>query len=377
MRSISLPLVFLLASTCLKSQQLPEWYRVYTFDESTIEMNTSLVTFGDKDIGRVRFRWVFDDPETLGGDRPVKYKSRLEVMEFNCSDRRYRLHHVSLFDSAGEAIRHELVNAPVEWRDVTSGSMMQRLFEPACKLITRKSGTPAVSKDAIELEKAAKYALSFSEHLERVRDFKPIIEKFFVENYLDGYLQDKYTNWLLSLDRDTAAKVSRSELKRFNVALLNTGYLSSLYLMSQYPSDSEEPVSEEKLIPPDIVQLIRNHPYTSAYKGKSGDYDYLLEKIDSVERLRSYTDLLEGVGELMRKHVKRVEAEQSKELLAMLEGWDFQFALYKPSVRTCAQNCLGLPNGTRLFEVNVPVFRLQLAEIKGELKVVSATDYFH
>lgn len=322
MKLMFLPLIFLLAATCLQAQQLPEWYRVHTFDESIIEMNTSQVTFVGKDIGRVRFRWVFDDPETLGGDRSVKYKSRLEVMEFNCSDKLYRLHHVSLFDSAGEAIRHELVSAPVEWHTVSSGGIMGKLFQPACQLITRKPGTPAVSNDAIELEKAAKYALSFSEHLERMRDFKPIIEKFFVANYLEGYLQDESTNWFPNLDRETASRVSRSELKRFNVALLNTGYLSCLYLMSQYPSDSEEPISEEKLVPPDIFQLIRNHPYTSAYKGKEDNYDYLAERIDSAERLRSYTDLLEGIGKLMRKHAQRVEAEKSKEHLAMLEDWE-------------------------------------------------------
>jgi hypothetical protein len=57
----------------------------------------------------------------------------------------------------------------------------------------------------------------------------------------------------------------------------------------------------------------------------------------------------------------------------MLEDWD----LYEPTARICATDCLGLPKGTRLFEVNVPVFHLQLAEVKGKLRIVSATDYFH
>jgi hypothetical protein len=57
----------------------------------------------------------------------------------------------------------------------------------------------------------------------------------------------------------------------------------------------------------------------------------------------------------------------------MLEDWD----LYRPRIRICLVECLGLPKGTKLFEVNVPMFRLQLANIKGELRVVSANDYFH
>jgi len=380
MKLMFLSFVLLLSSTSLWAQQLPEWYRVYTFDESIIEMNTSQVTFGGKDIARVRFRWTFDQPEPLSGEPQLKYKSRLEVMEFNCSEKRYRLYELTFFDAAGKVIHSEEMNPPAEWRTVTSGSMMEKLFAPACELIKQKTRTPVltpvVSGDAIELEKAAKYALSFSQSLERAKDFKPIIEKFFAADYLNGYLHDMDTNWFLNLNRDTAAKVGPAELQRFYIALMNTGYLSCLYFISQYPSDSDKSIPEEKLIPTDVVRLIKNHPYTATYKRKTGNYDYLAENIDSVERLRSYTDLLERTGALMRKHVISVGAEHSKEYRSMLEDWDWTFDLYQPKVRICAGECLGLPNGTRLFEVNVPMFHLQLAEIKGELRIVSAMDYF-
>jgi hypothetical protein len=376
MRSVLLAFLFLVSSTSLTAQQLPEWYRVYTFDESIIEMNTSLVTFISKDITRVRFRWTFDQPAALSGEPQLKYKRRLEVMELNCSEHRYRPYHLTFFDAVGNILRVEEMNPPGEWRTLTSGSMMEKLFGPACELIKQRTQPPVVSTDAIELEKAAKFALSFSKDLSQAKDFKPILEKFFVANYLSGYLHDNDTNWFLNLNRDTAAKVSRAELQRFYVALLNTGYLSCMYFISQIPSDSDEFIPDEKLIPVDIALLIKDHHYTATYKRNAGDYDYLGENIDSVERLRSYTDLLERIGALMRKHVIAVRAERSKEYQAMLEDWDWTFDLYRPTVRVCAENCLGLPRGTRLFEVNVPVFRLQLAEIRGQLKVVSAIDYF-
>jgi len=374
-----LPFVFLLSSTGLAAQSA-EWYRVYTFDESIIEMNTSQVTFGGKDIGRVRFRWTFDQPEALSGEPQLKYKSRLEVMEFNCSLRRYRLYNLTFSDAAGKVIRREEMNPPVEWRTVAFGGVMEKLFAPACELIEKTAHPPVVSPvaslDAIELEKAAKYALSFSRSLEQAKDFKPIIEKFFAVDYLNGYLHDNDTNWFLNLDRNTAAKLSRAELQRFYVALLNANYLSCLYLISQTPSDSDSPVADEKLVPPDIVQLIKGHPYTASYKRKAGNYDYLAENVDRVERLRSYTDLLETIAVLMRKHVINVRAERSKEYKSMLKDWDWRLGLYQPEVRICAGDCLGLPRGTKLFEVNVPVFRLQLAEIRGQLKIISAIDYF-
>jgi len=376
MRTVLLAFLFLFSSTSLTAQQLPEWYRVYTFDESIIEMNTSLVTFISKDITRVRFRWTFDQPVSLSGEAQLKYKRRLEVMELNCSEHRYRPYHLTFFDAAGNIVRVEEMNPPREWRTLTSGSMMEKLFAPACELIKQRTHPPIASSDAIELEKAAKLALSFSKDLEQAKTFKPILEKFFVANYLNGYLRDNDTNWFLNLNRDTAAKVSRAELQRFYVALLNTGYLSCMYFISQIPPDSDEFIPDEKLIPVDIAQLIKGHRYTATYKRNAGDHDYLGENIDSVERLRSYTDLLERIGALMRKHVIAVRAERSNEYQAMLKAWDWRFDLYRPKVRVCAQNCLGLPRGTRLFEVNVPVFRLQLAEIRGQLKVVSAIDYF-
>ncbi len=60
----------------------------------------------------------------------------------------------------------------------------------------------------------------------------------------------------------------------------------------------------------------------------------------------------------------------------MLEDWDRKFDLYQPKVRVCDTQCFGLPKGTKLFQVNVPVFRLQLAEMGGQLRIISAVDYF-
>jgi hypothetical protein len=333
-------------------------------------MNTSLVTFISNDITRVRFRWTFDQPESLSGAPELTYKSRLEVMELNCSLQQYRPYHFTFFDAAGTIIR--IQDSPGEWRSVTSGSMTEKLIAPACELIKNKTRADVVSGDTIRLQKAATYAYEFAQRLEQAKDFKPVIDRFFVANYLNGYLNDRQTNWFLNLDRHTAAMLGRQELQRFYVALMNAGYLSSLYVISQYPSDSEEPVAVERLIPPDVLQLIRNHPYTVAYKRHEGNYDFLAEKIDNVKRLRSYTDLLEQLSLLMRKHVIRVAAEHSKEYQAMLEDWD----LYQPKVRSCSQDCVGLPKGTILFEVNVPVFRLQIAEIRGNLRVVSVINSF-
>jgi hypothetical protein len=375
MKIILLTLLLFLDSISLLAQETPTWDRVYTFDDSKIEMNTAKVTYGGKNIARVRFRWTFDQSEVLSGQSQLRYKSQLEVIEFNCSDNRYRPYEITYFDVGGKSIRTEEMNPPVEWR--TPVGMMKRLFVAGCELITRKTRFPVESSDAIEFEKVAKYARSFSQSLEQAKDFQPLIQNFFAADYLNGYIHDEDTNWFLNLDRDTAAKASPGDLQRFYVASLNAGYLSCLYLISQYHYVAAGYISDEKLIPPDIIKFINHHPYTVRYKSKQHDYNFLAQTIDGIEQLRSYIELLEGVSALMRKHVINVRAEQSKEYREMLEDWDWTFDLYRPKVRTCAHECFGLPKGTQLFEVNVPVFHLQIAEIRGELKIVSAMDYFY
>ena len=370
MRVMLFVIVLTLHAITLNAQSLPEWFRVYTFDESTIEMNTSVVTSISKDVSRVRFRWTFNEPQSLGGTPEIKYQSQLEVMEFNCKQNSYRPYHHTFFDSFGNIVR--INDSPGEWRHVPHGSVTEKLFIPGCDLMKRKTG-PDPSLNEKELtDKVALFAYDFAQDLEKTKDFGPLIDRFFVTNYLAAYLQDQNTNWFMNLDRNTAAKLNQQELQRFYVAQMNAGYLSSLYLISQLASEPEDAAAAQKLLPPDVLLLIKNHDYTTRYKVIGDNDDFLGEKIDSVERMRSYTDLLESISSLMREHVRRVGAAQSKEWREMLEHWQ----LYLPTVKVCGKTCLGLPTGTKLFEVYVPVFRLEIAEISGNLKVVSARSFF-
>jgi hypothetical protein len=366
MRLTLLPFLLIVSTISLSAQKQSEWSRVYTLDEAIVEMNTTLVTRISEDITRVRFRWTFHQPQVGSGKPQLEYKSRLEVMEFNCAKREYRPYHFTYFDALGNTMRID--EKPREWRRAYVMDLTGKLLESACNLIAKK---PIVqSTEAIVLEKAMKFAVAFTSELNQTKDFKPVIRKFFAPNYLDGYLRDKKTNWFHNLNRTTAAQVSRTELERFYVALLNAGYLTSLYLISEIPPDSAEPISSDKVLPPDVMRLISNHPYSRAYRNKEGSYDYLGENVDTIQRLRSYIDLLEHISALMRKHVIRVRAERSEEYM------ELRTDIYQPSVRSCQSVCLGFPKGTKLYDVKVPVLHLQLTEIEGRLKIVSATNSF-
>ena len=130
-------------------------------------------------------------------------------------------------------MRIEEINPPGEWRATTG--MMDKLRSSACELVREITRSRVETEDKVKWENAAKLSLSFSERLEQVRDFKPLIDSYFASDYLEGYLKDQNTNWFLNLDRAVAAKASRAELQRFYVALLNSGYLSAVYFISQQP----------------------------------------------------------------------------------------------------------------------------------------------
>jgi hypothetical protein len=370
MKAFLLTFLLLLSATSVIGQKLPDWYRVYTFDESFIEMNTANVILGG-DIGRVTFRWVFDQPERLSPS--LRYKRRLETIEFKCADKQYRMYEVVFLNSLGKAIRSEMMKPPYAWHVLRSDGVMRTIFGPACQLIEAKLNPPvrsnAKSADELELDRAHEFVLSIRKTLERSRNFQLIVNNFFTPDFIKRYLDDD-DSWFFNLDPETASKASYAELKRFYVAQLNAGYLTSLYLISQTTSKADspdEPVLDEKTIPADIYRLIKRHPYTLTYKARTTGYDYLAENVDSIARMRSYTDLLEKIAGLMREHVIRIHPESSQQYKELWERSDL-------NSRLCADECLGLPKGTKLFDLTMPPMHLQFAKIKGELKIISARD---
>jgi Surface-adhesin protein E len=357
--------IFLLSAT---AQTPSEWERVHTFDDSFIEMNSSLLTHISRDVWRVRFRWTFIQPQALS---ELQYQSKLEVMELNCAEKRARTFHVTLLNSQGGIVHVD--DTPGEWRVASASGMLQKMFVAGCDLVKSKTPKTDAERSKLELERVGKYAYEVAQQLEQTKDFEPIINRFFVNNYLTRYLEDENTNWFPVLDRVTARKATPQELQRFYVAFMNAGYVSSLYLIERAPSDFPERASLEefkKIVTPDVWELIANHPYTIAHK-KTG-YDFLGEKIEDLEQLRGYTNLLEQMVTLMRKHVSRTAVEQSEQYREIAATWE----LYEPKVRSCKEGYLGLPGGTKLFEVDIPLFHLQIAETSGQLRVVSANYRF-
>ena len=154
MKALTCALLLTLPTLLHAQDEKEKWQRVYTSEDSVIEMNLSKVTFGTAHIGRVRFRTIYSQPQTLNEKPVVKYKSRLETIEFQCemhavrygyypaNATRYRLFEGALLDAKGKAIKSLEWDPSEAWREVRFGSMMEKLSYPACKLIDEKRRNP-------------------------------------------------------------------------------------------------------------------------------------------------------------------------------------------------------------------------------------------
>jgi hypothetical protein len=128
----------LVVSLPARAQEKDKWKRVYTYEDAKVEMNESKVAFGEEESARVQFRWTLKQPANVTGKPGMKYQSRVEVIEFACLERRYRLVEVTLFDAKGNLILTDNIEDSAEWKYLKTGSVMARLFAPACDLIERK-----------------------------------------------------------------------------------------------------------------------------------------------------------------------------------------------------------------------------------------------
>jgi hypothetical protein len=152
MRTMLAALALLLAPATLNAQEKQEWSRVYTFEESVIDMNTRLVSFSGRNSGRVRFRWSFEKPQSWGAKPGVKYRSRLEVVEFDCKEERYRNSALTLFDAGGKMVHTEETDWFGPWTPVDSQSFIERLYEPACRLLQlRRKLPPSLTPAEVEM----------------------------------------------------------------------------------------------------------------------------------------------------------------------------------------------------------------------------------
>jgi hypothetical protein len=122
----------ILSSTCfcLHAQTKNKWQRVYTGDDSVIEINVSSSTLEADHVLRVDFRTTLRKPENIAHRQGAKYKSRIETIRFKLNQNRYLLAQTAWFDTKGAKLDSYAVTEE-DWRVLKPGGVMERLFNSA------------------------------------------------------------------------------------------------------------------------------------------------------------------------------------------------------------------------------------------------------
>lgn len=115
-------------------QTRDKWQRVYTGEESIIEVNASSLKLEPDHVLRVQFRTILSHPETHPGISSAKYKTRLETIDFKPNERRYRPFEMTLLDTGGKELQSYSANELGDWRAVRAGGVTERLLNGALAL---------------------------------------------------------------------------------------------------------------------------------------------------------------------------------------------------------------------------------------------------
>ncbi len=135
-------ILFFLPLMFYTPQEKDEWQRLYTLEDSTIDVSNSNIVFGTDFTGRIKFRITLSKPQPISKNATVKYKSVIETIEFKCTERQYRIFDVKRFDSKGNTIDSNETQRSMEWKDIKLGSMMDKFLAPGCETIYKKKRNP-------------------------------------------------------------------------------------------------------------------------------------------------------------------------------------------------------------------------------------------
>ena len=134
-------ILFMLPLLFYSPQEKTKWQRLYTYEDSTVEVDASNIIFSTDFTGRVRFRFAFSRLQPLAG-KQVRYNSVIETIEFKCEERLYRVVDVKRFDGRGTLVDSDAPTRSADWENVKARSMMDKFLLPGCHAIYEKRRNP-------------------------------------------------------------------------------------------------------------------------------------------------------------------------------------------------------------------------------------------
>lgn len=110
------------------AQEKARWQRVYTGEDSVIEINVLSLQFEADRVVRATYRTVLSKSESLPEKSGTKYKSRIETVAFSAASRHYRFEEVRWLDAKDNIVHSYQAAANADWKVLKNGGIMERMF---------------------------------------------------------------------------------------------------------------------------------------------------------------------------------------------------------------------------------------------------------
>jgi hypothetical protein len=161
-RSASVAAVFtLIGIPAFPQNSTEKWLRVLTDETSIVEVDKTSMKLDQDRIVEARFRTKLAVPETIPGMTGVRYQTRLDVIEFNIGENRYRIAQSDLLDAANKVVLSSSANDEKSWTPVKNHTALLLLRAAGqlapfgiWRIVTYRyvSGEPASEQDPAELK---------------------------------------------------------------------------------------------------------------------------------------------------------------------------------------------------------------------------------
>jgi len=126
--------VLFVAGTIVAQDSDPKWQRVVTSPDANIDVSTSSLLLESTRIISARFKTTLSKSELVGGTTGVKFKNRIETIQFSANDSKYRIADTRLLDSSGKVVYASANEDPkAGWKPMKAGTA-QLLYGAARQL---------------------------------------------------------------------------------------------------------------------------------------------------------------------------------------------------------------------------------------------------
>lgn len=113
---------------CGQEDVVSEWTQVYEDSKVSIAVNKRIQRIGN-DTVRFMFNWKWTELRDLKMTPGVSYKSRIELMDINFSEKKYKTVDVKLYDESGEKIIFDETVPSDRWDYISPGSIIDEIFD--------------------------------------------------------------------------------------------------------------------------------------------------------------------------------------------------------------------------------------------------------